>query len=345
MTFDVPELKALRAVSADPGARLEERIEAFEDFIDAEVGDTDLVRARNIERESGARQIFVKFEGGNPTGTQKDRIAFAQVLEALRRGEDAVTIATCGNYGSATSLAAAAAGIRAVVFLPSGYHSRRTREMEANGTTEIVRIEGDYEHAVEASREYAVRHDICDANPGGDNSSLQLRAYGEIAAEIYDELGDAPAAVAVPVSNGTTLAGVYRGFGRLYRRGRTSRMPHIVAGSSYRQNPIVNAWLDDLPECVDLEPGAISETAINEPLINWHSIDGEQALQAIRDTGGWADFASDTKLVQYSRLLRQQQGLSVLPAATAGLAALLRRHARQPLPNDRYVAIVTGRNG
>ena len=55
-------------------------MEAFEDIIDSEVGDTSMVRARNIEREVGARQIFLKFEGGNPTGTQKDRIEFAQSI-------------------------------------------------------------------------------------------------------------------------------------------------------------------------------------------------------------------------------------------------------------------------
>ena len=65
---------------------LEERLEAFEDIIDSEVGDTNLTRARNIERGTGLRQLYLKFDGGNPTGTQKDRIAFAQSMDALRRG-------------------------------------------------------------------------------------------------------------------------------------------------------------------------------------------------------------------------------------------------------------------
>ena len=91
---------------------METRLEAFEDIVDSEVGDTQLVRARNIERHVGLRQIFLKFEGGNPTGTQKDRIAFAQAMDALRRGYDTVTVATCGNYGAAVSLAASLAGLR-----------------------------------------------------------------------------------------------------------------------------------------------------------------------------------------------------------------------------------------
>jgi threonine synthase len=62
------------------------RLETSLNIIDSEVGDTAMVRARNIEREKGLRQIYLKFEGGNPSGTRKDRIAFAQAMDALRRG-------------------------------------------------------------------------------------------------------------------------------------------------------------------------------------------------------------------------------------------------------------------
>ena len=83
MTFD-----AERLIAANPTRDLDERLEAFENIIDSEIGDTILVRARNLEREVGKRQLYLKFEGGNTTGTQKDRIAFAQSMDALRRGFD-----------------------------------------------------------------------------------------------------------------------------------------------------------------------------------------------------------------------------------------------------------------
>ena len=108
---------------------------------------------------------------------------------------------------------------------------------------EIVRVSGDYEAAVLASQERAKKDELYDANPGGDNTPIQLRAYAEIAYEIYDELRDAPAVVAVPVSNGTTLAGIYKGFVSLYRRGKTSRIPRFVAGSSHNKNPIVRSFV------------------------------------------------------------------------------------------------------
>jgi threonine synthase len=336
------DLTDVRQVAADAGRSVEERLEAIEIIFDSEIGDTHFTRARNIEREFGIRMLFVKFEGGNTTGTQKDRIAFTQAMDAIRRGFDTVTAATCGNYGVAIALAARCAGLRAVVYVPEAYSTRRTEEMVRLGA-EIRRHAGDYEATVDGSREAAEREEWYDCNPGGDNTMLQMRTYGRIAEEIWEELRDAPRAVAVPVSNGTTLAGIHRGFLTLYRRGKTSRMPRIVGGSSWGKNPIVQSFVRGLEECQDLDPATIRETLVNEPLINWHSTEGNEALHAIRSTGGWASYASDRAMMRCARLFREKEGLSVLPAATAGLIALLDRHSKESLPGDRYVAVLTGR--
>jgi threonine synthase len=337
-----PDLDAEVRIARNRDRPMDDRLEAFENVSESEVGDTRLQRARNIERETGLRQIYLKFDGGNPTGTQKDRIAFAQAMDAMRRGFDTVTAATCGNYGAALALAASFAGLRCEVFVPSGYKVRRAPEISRHGA-DIITVDGDYEAAVERSREEAARRELYDANPGGANTTIQLRAYGEIAYEIYDELRDAPAAVAIPVSNGTTLAGVHRGFQSLYRRGKTSRVPKIVAGSSYQKNPIVQSFLTGADVCQDLDPAKIRETAVNEPLINWHSIDGDLALDAILSTTGWASYASDRALSKFSRLVSTSEGLSVMPASVAGLIALLDDDHRRELSNDRYVVILTGR--
>ena len=338
----IRDVDAQRRIAVDPKRPLPLRLDAYEDIIDSQVGDTNMVRARNIEREMGLRQIFLKFEGGNPTGTQKDRIAFAQAMDAMRRGFETVAVATCGNYGVAVAMACSLSGLRGLIFIPLAYHTKRIDEMIALGA-QIRRVPGDYEAAVDASRRFARDNDCYDANPGGDNTMLQLKAYGEIAYEIYDELRDAPAAVAAPVSNGTTLAGLYRGFLSLYRRGKTSHMPRIVAGSAFKKNPIIQSFLLGHETCRDLSPARIHETTVNEPLINWHAIDGDHALRAVRDTSGWAANASDKAMRQFSRLLREKEGLQVLPASTAGLIALMERHRKETLAGDRYVVLLTGR--
>jgi threonine synthase len=234
------------------------------------------------------------------------------------------------------------AGLRCVIYIPENYHTKRITEMTTLGA-EIRRVTGDYECAVDVSSNVAEKEELYDANPGGSNTPTQLKSYGEIANEIYDELRDAPYAVACPVSNGTTLAGIYRGFLSLYRRGKTSRMPHLIAGSSFGKNPIVFAYLNKLPTCTDLQPEKIRETRINEPLINWHSIDGDYALEAIQKTNGWAGNASDKKMIDFARLIRDREGLNVVPASTAGLIALIEKNTESPLPGDRYVVILTGR--
>ncbi|MGD2245703.1 MAG: pyridoxal-phosphate dependent enzyme [Candidatus Aminicenantes bacterium] len=336
------ELKKQKQIASDAQYPIEERLEAYEDIIDSEIGDTSLTRARNIEREVELRQIYLKFEGGNPTGTQKDRIAFSQVLDALRRGFDSVTMSTCGNYGVAMAFASSLAGLQCYIHVPETYQTKRIQEMIDYGA-EIIRTPGDYENAVAISREFAESKEVYDANPGGANTALQLKAYGEIAYEIYDELRDAPATVAVSVSNGTTLAGIYKGFLSLYRRGKTSRIPRMVSGSSYRKNPIIHAFMKNMLQCADLKPEQIKETSVNEPLINWQSIDGDLALQSVRQTNGWAAYASDKNMKYFSRFIREKEGLNVLPASTAGLIALLGWHAKKRFPNDRYVVILTGR--
>lgn len=337
-----PETRERTRASADARLATPERVLAFRDIIDEEIGDTSLTRVRNIEREIGLRNIYLKFEGGNPTGTQKDRVAFAQAQDALRRGYDGVTLATCGNYGAAMALASRLAGLRCVVYIPRGYATKRVQEIAGYGA-EIRFLGNDYEKSCELSSQSAVLEDLYDANPGGTNTALQLEAYAQIAYEIYDDLRDAPAAVAVPVSNGTTLAGIFMGFQSLYRRCKTSRIPRIIAGSAYRKNPIVDSWIKGHPECRDLNPLAIKESSINEPLINWHSTDGNEALRAIRQSRGWATYVSDKELKRSSRMLKESDGLWVLPASTAGLMALIERHKSEPLPGDRYVAVITGK--
>lgn len=337
-----PEITEQRALATDGARPIEERLEAFDDIAESEVGDTAFSRARNLEREVGFRQLYLKFEGGNPTGTQKDRIAFAQSADALRRGFDSVTAASCGNYGVAIALATSMAGLKCIIYIPERYHTKRIQEMIKLGA-EIERVPGDYENALLMSRERALKDEIYDANPGGPNTALQLKAYGEIAYEIYDDLRDAPAAIAIPVSNGTTLAGIYRGFLSLRRRGKTSRMPHFIAGSAFKKNPIVTAFLKNEPYCGDLLPERIRESAVNEPLINWHSVDGEHALEAIRKTTGWAAYSTDKAMLGLSRTIREFEGLYVLPASTASLAAMVDFHRKIPFTDDRYVAVITGR--
>jgi threonine synthase len=335
-------MREQQTTASDRSAPVRERLAAYEDIIASEVGDTMMNRARSIERDIGKRQIYVKFEGGNPSGTHKDRIAFAQVEDAIRRGYDTIAFASCGNYGAAVAFAAALAGITSLVSIPVSYKSKREQEITFFGGR-IIRQGRDYEEAVVLASRQAAERDYYDANPGGANTDLQLKAYGQIAEEIYDELRDAPYVLAIPVSNGTALAGIYRGFLNLYRRGKTSRIPRFIAGSTSKKNPIISSWKKGLTVCEDLSPDKVKESTVNEPLVNWHAIDGDLALEALYESRGWAVDVSDKAMLSLSAALREQEGLSVLPASTAGLYALITVMQKENLSNDRYAAVLTGK--
>ncbi len=216
------------------------------------------------------------------------------------------------------------------------------REMEQL-RAEIIRYGTTYEEAVIESSRASVANGWYDANPGGENTSLQIIAYSQIANEIYDQLRDAPRYCAVPVSNGTLLAGIYRGFASLYKRGKTSRVPHMVAGSSVFKNPIVYSFNKGLDKCQDLDPKKIKESIINEPLINWHSFDGEEALYALQQSQGLAYNISDSKMRKMASYLNKSESMRVLPAATAGLLGLMEHHTKNELVADRFVAIITSK--
>ncbi|MGB7394871.1 MAG: pyridoxal-phosphate dependent enzyme [Pricia sp.] len=337
------EAQKLGDLVRDKSKSLVDRLESYEDIINLEVGDTGLQRAKALEREFNIRQLYVKYEGDNPTGTQKDRIAFAQVYDALRREFDVMALATCGNYGVAVALAAHLAGIHCKIYIPESYHTERIAEMEGL-KAEIIRMHGSYEEVVQKSSELAKEKGWYDANPGGSNTPLQISAYSQIADEIFDELGDAPEYCAVPVSNGTLFAGIYRGFVSLYKRGKSSRVPKMIAASSTKKNPIVQSFLQGLDHCKDLDPDTIKETKYNEPLINWHSFDGEEALYALRESNGEAFNISDKKLKQMTSLLNKKEGFRILPASTAGLIALLELDEIMDFEPGRFVAVLTAKD-
>jgi len=307
-----------------------------------DVGNTIFVRSKNLEPLIGCDRLYLKFEGGNPTGTQKDRATLAILEAATSAGYDAVAVATCGNFGASFAHFGCALGLGVHIFLPSGYHMGRLKEIEAYGA-DVHAVDGSYEVTVAESSEEAEAHGWYNANPGmNGNSETSFDAYSSISREIYNSLGRAPRAVSVPVGNGTTLAGIYTGFRRLYDRGVIRHVPAMIAASTTGGNPVVKSFLTNSRVIQDLTPKEVKETTINEPLVNWHSFDGQTALDALYESKGYAATASDDSMIGFSRLLAREEGLNVLPASTSSLVAL-RSFVAQTGGDGTFVAVLTGR--
>jgi threonine synthase len=315
------------------------------ELIEHGIGDTVFTHSRNLERLLGFGNIYLKFEGGNPTGTMKDRAAYACLRLAHERGYGEVVIASCGNFGASFVTLGRIFGIAVHVYIPEKYHTPRIAEMKRLGGI-IHRAPGTYEEVVVSSGEEAGRQGWYNGNPGTpDNRAVSIEAYATIAYEITERIGHAPDAVAVPTSNGTTLAGIYHGFQTLRREGVTDNSPAIIAASTIGGNPIVSSFLDAEKKIVDLRPNGIDETAVNEPLVNWMSLDGQDALDAIWESGGWAIYVNDQEMIRYSEMLLREEGLSVLPASCASVAALSAYVEAKGLREDHdLVAFLTARN-
>lgn len=309
------------------------------------IGDTIFTRSRNLERLLLYSNIYLKFEGGNPTGTMKDRAAYACLKVAKEEGFGEVVIASCGNFGASFVTIARVFGIKAHVYIPEKYHTPRIAEMETLGGI-IHRASGTYEEVVVSSGEEAARRGWYNGNPGTpENRRASLDAYATIAYEIVDRLGHAPHAVAVPTSNGTTLAGINHGFQTLLGEGRIKKAPAMIAASTCGGNPIVSSFLARERKIGNLAPDAIDETAVNEPLVNWMSLDGQDALDAVWESGGWAVHITDDEMCRHSELIEREEGLSVLPASCASVAALPYYIREKKLKKGLdLVAFLTSRN-
>ncbi len=302
------------------------------------VGDTPLVRSPELAKAAGLPNLRLKMEGANPTGTQKDRIARLEVAKAATNGAKGISVASCGNFGVAVAHAAFVHNLPCKVFVPADFQGERVTLMEELGAT-VHRVPGMYEDAVRASRDDARQTGWFDANPGGANTLGTLVGYSTIAKEIIERMETVPAAVGAPIGNGSTLAGVHLGFKMMWAQGKAATLPAIIGGTSQDNNPIPVAVARGQDEHTPVDPRSVTETAVNEPLVNWDALDGTACLVAIRDSGGTAYGFTDEELLRLHDALIQD-GIDAHPASLSAVAALMEAAKEGRIDPDAHVVAV-----
>ncbi|MGC8505162.1 MAG: pyridoxal-phosphate dependent enzyme [Thermoplasmata archaeon] len=303
-------------------------------------GSTPLIRARNLEKALKQKKFFIKFEGASRTGTQKDRISALHAIRARELGYDTLAVATCGNYGASVSYYAKIMGLKSVAAIPESYSNSRTEEMVVNGT-EIINVPYKYEEAVGMMKDLANDNAWYNCSPGSENSHIDMLGYEKIAEEIVSQLGHAPQMLSVPVGNGTTLSGIYRGFLKLKSAGLTDRVPRFIGASTAGGNPIISTWKKHERKIVDLKPMAIHESSLNEPLVSYKAMDGQAALDSIYNSHGFGEYVTDYEMTYYSRIIENTEGISTLPASASALVAA--SHVLSKLGhNAECVIVITG---
>ncbi len=303
------------------------------------VGDTPLLESPALAKLTGLRNLRLKMEGSNPTGTQKDRIARLEVGLAVSRKATGISVASCGNFGVAIAHAANVHGLACHVFVPEDFTGERVTTMRDLGAT-VHRVPGMYEDAVAASRTHAQQEDLFDANPGGPNTLRALAGYSRIAKEIVERVGT-PAAIGAPIGNGSTLAGVHLGFHTMWAQGHAPTVPKVFGGTSQGNNPVPIAVARQQSSIAPLDPRAVVETAVNEPLVNWDALDGDACLTAIQDSEGHAYGVDDAHLMRLHAALLDD-GVEAHPASLAAVAALeVALQEGRIEPDDLVVAVMT----
>ncbi len=306
---------------------------------ESKLGGTPLIHAKKLGDFLKVDRLYVKYEGTNPTGTQKDRPASLHVRKALEEKYDTIVVGSCGNYGAAIAHYASLSGLKSRIYVPKEFHSPRLEEIKRMHGAELILVPGKYEDSVEMSKKDAKENNWFDANAGA-YPDLGLLAYSRISIELFESMGEIPDAVSVPVGNGTTLAGVYKGFFALRESNRTKKLPRIIAASTDGGNPVIESFIMGQKEITDFPVERIKETEINEPLVNYRSYDGGLAFKAVLDSGGTAEYVTDEELSEYHTLLKKYERIDAIPAATASIAAIA--HFVKKNKNGTFVAIVTG---
>ncbi len=291
-------------------------------------GDTRLIPApRLAEKLGGGFDLWIKFEGLNPTGSFKDRGMTAAISEAAGRGAKAVICASTGNTAASAAAYAARAGMKAVVLIPQGKVAAGKLAGAIAYGAQVVQIEGSFDDALAMVVEISEKHPIALVN---SINPYRIEGQKTAAFEICDTLGQAPNWLCLPVGNAGNITSYWAGF-KCYDEKNGTGLPQILGVQAEGAAPLVLGHAIENPETV------ATAIRIGRPAR------GEQALQAAEESQGRIIAASDAEILRMQKDLARE-GLWVEPASAAGLAGLAKeiQGGNIELRGNKVVAICTG---
>ncbi len=291
-------------------------------------GDTPLIHAPRLARAIGVRELFLKYEGANPTGSFKDRGMVVAVAKALEAGATSVICASTGNTSASAAAYAAHAGIESIVVVPAGKIALGKLAQALMYGARLLVIEGNFDQALQIVRDLAQTHPVTIVN---SVNPYRLEGQATAAYEICDALGGPPDALCLPVGNAGNITAYWMGFRRYHEAGRIDRLPKMLGFQAEGAAPIVRGHPVEHPETI------ATAIRIGNPA-SWC-----YALDARDHSGGLIDCVSDDQILRSWRDLARLEGVFVEPASAAGVAGLRKVIAEgRADPDARYVAVLTG---
>lgn len=299
-------------------------------------GGTPLYHAKRLGEELGLKNLYVKHEGMNPSGSFKDRGMTLGVSMAKQLGKNIVACASTGNTSASMAVYAAKAGMPGVVLLPAGHVALGKVAQALMHGAKVISIRGNFDRALEMVHELCVSHGIYLLN---SINPYRLEGQKTIGFEAVDQLGCVPDRFVLPVGNAGNISAVYKGLTEWKEIGFIDSLPKMTAIQAEGAMPVVNAIKGNLPEVVvEKNPETVaSAIRIGAP------VNAEKALRAIRETNGTAEFVTDEEILAMQRDLARLEGIGVEPASAASVAGI-KKMAEQGLldADEKIVCVVTG---
>lgn len=301
-------------------------------------GGTPLIPAAYLSSVVGA-DVYLKYEGLNPTGSFKDRGMTAAISAAAWHGAKAVICASTGNTSASAAAYATKAGMTCAVLVPDGKIALgKLSQAIAHGAT-LLQVEGNFDDCLEVARKLAGTFPVELVN---SVNPARIEGQKTAAFEIVDALGDAPDIHCLPVGNAGNITAYWQGYreyaagtpgglGDAAGGGPASHLPRMFGFQAQGAAPIVRGHPIDHPETV------ATAIRIGNPA-SW-----AQAVAAREESEGLIDMVDDERILAAHRVLSAKEGVFVEPGSAASVAGLLQCHERGLIPaGARVVCTVTG---
>jgi len=292
-------------------------------------GNTPLHESHNLRNAINPElNIFLKFEGLNPTGSFKDRGMTMAVTQAYNAGSRKIICASTGNTSASAAAYAANSGMEAYVLIPDGKIALGKMSQGMRYGAKVIQIRGNFDDALQIVRDISA-----DGSISLVNSVNPYRIEGQKtgAFEIVDELGFAPDFHALPVGNAGNITAYWKGYKEYHENGFSKTLPKMIGFQADGSAPIVYGAPVDNPETI------ATAIRIGKPA-SW-----KQAEEARDESGGRIDAVTDDEILQAYDMLAHLEGVFCEPASAASVAGVIKLNkAGYFKPGQSIVCTLTG---
>ena len=294
-------------------------------------GNTPLVPApRLAELAGGGFELFLKYEGLNPTCSFKDRGMTAAMTQAVAKKSKLVICASTGNTSASAAAYAGRAGLRCVVLLPHGKIALGKLAQARMYGAEIIALRGNFDDALRLVRELGARPDVEVVN---SINPVRIEGQKTAAFEICDVRGRAPDFRFLPVGNAGNITAYWKGFTEYHKHGRITSLPRMCGFQAAGAAPIVSGKAVSDPQTV------ATAIRIGNPA-SW-----EGANAAVAESHGLVESVTDEEILAAYAHTAHLEGLFTEPASTAPVAGVIRMGRQGKIPKGSIVTLTLTGHG